>query len=113
MNYVINGNIPSKKNSRITIKTGRSFPSKAYTKWHKEASKQIKTQDIPKEPLKHISEIIIIIYFPTLRKADITNKVESVMDLMVDTEILEDDNFFVVPKLIISGEYRKGLVEHK
>ena len=30
------------------------------------------------------------------RKADLTNKAESIMDLLVDTKIIEDDNWFII-----------------
>ena len=41
-NFTITGRTPSKKNSRVTNrKTGRSFPSRDYVKWHKNAEKQL------------------------------------------------------------------------
>jgi Holliday junction resolvase RusA-like endonuclease len=106
MNIILTGRIPSKKNSRISNKkTGRSFPSKDYTIWHKDALKQLPTLPAPFPAIKSIS---IKIYFPTLRKSDITNKVESVNDLLVDGGILSDDNYFVLPALHLFGEYRKN-----
>lgn len=37
--------------------------------------------------------------FLTRHKADLTNKAESVMDLLVDSGVIEDDNHFVVERL--------------
>lgn len=48
--------------------------------------------------------VIIDFYFPDARKTDLTNKSESIMDLLVDSMILEDDNHVVVPKLILRSK---------
>ena len=98
------GKIPSKKNSRITNrKTGRSFPSKAYAEWHVAASMQLRDK-VPDVPLSEVESITLTFFHPDRRKYDLTNKAESVMDLMVDLGIIHDDNYGVVPKLVlISG----------
>jgi hypothetical protein len=36
------------------------------------------------------------------RSADLTNKAEGVMDFLVEKGYLEDDNYFVVPKVVLS-----------
>lgn len=41
-------------------------------------------------------EIKMTIYFPDRRRSDLTNKAESVMDLLVDFWILKDDSHDVV-----------------
>lgn len=65
--------------------------------------------DVPKLKLPHVESISATIFFPTLRKADITNKLESIMDLMVDYGLLEDDNFRVVPMFKeLKGVHRKN-----
>lgn len=89
---VIKGRIPSKKNSRITTRSGRSFPSKKYTEWHKGASKQL----IGTKPFPIVKKIRIVFHMPDNRNADLTNKAESVMDLLVDNGIIIDDNWKVV-----------------
>lgn len=38
-------------------------------------------------------------WFPDRRKADLTNKAESIMDLLVDAGIIEDDNVNVCPRV--------------
>ena len=86
MILTILGRIPSKKNSRINTRSGRSFPSSKYTAWHKDASLQIlKTK---KQTQKGF---VLTFYMPDNRRCDLTNKAESVMDLLVDNDILQDD----------------------
>lgn len=47
-------------------------------------------------PFDKVRIVEITFYPSTLRKSDLTNKAESVMDLLVDVGIIEDDNWFVV-----------------
>lgn len=86
MILTIRGRIPSKKNSRINTRSGRSFPSSKYTLWHKDASSQI--QNASKQTKKGF---VLTFYMPDDRRCDLTNKAESVMDLLVDNEVIEDD----------------------
>lgn len=91
----LKGRIPSKKNSKMMVRRGdRTFliPSPQYTAWHQEQSYRIKK--IPK-PIEHCG-IEIDFYAPDNRKTDLSNKAESIMDLLVDNKILLDDNWFVV-----------------
>jgi Holliday junction resolvase RusA-like endonuclease len=103
----ITGLVPSKKNSRITVRaTGRSFPSKKYSEWHRDASLQLMkcTAKFDK-----VSSIKIVFHYGTKRAFDLTNKAESIMDLLVDNEIIADDNFTVVPEINLAiGEYSKN-----
>lgn len=91
--------IPSKKNSRITTKSWRSFPSKQYGQWEKK--KILELQNIPDDPISTCDFIHLLFTFPDKRKADLTNKAESVMDMLVKAWVLEDDNYSVVPRLIL------------
>ena len=100
--FTIKGRIPSKKNSRIIVCRGKyplSLPSKKYTEWHKDAGEQLIKQVI--DPIHIVEEckITLTLFAPDKRKADLTNKAESVMDLLVDYGIIEDDNWFVVGSL--------------
>jgi Holliday junction resolvase RusA-like endonuclease len=66
--------------------------------WHILASEQL--QDIvPEKPITSTKLITLSFTFNSKHKRDLTNFAESVMDLMVDLEILEDDNLFVCPKV--------------
>lgn len=95
----IKGRTPSKKNSRNIVCRGRfpmNLPSDRYVAWHKEALAQL----VGIEPIKS-EHLRITIYPPDARKADLTNKAESVMDTLVDAGILEDDNWFVVNEITL------------
>lgn len=100
MIITIYGRIPSKKNSTWTaIIRGRliRLPSQKYKEWHKDASLQLRGTRTFKD--KHIRGLRITFYAPDRRATDLTNKAESIMDLLVDNGVLEDDNWFVVPNI--------------
>ena len=89
MKFTLYGRIPSKKNSRINTRSGRSFPSKKYTEWHNEQASAI--EQLKLKSMKSPIGILIAFYMPDNRRCDLTNKAESIMDLLVDCDILEDD----------------------
>jgi len=95
------GLTPSKKNSiGLMFRGGKmfKFPNSRYQSWHKDAIKTIKT---PTKRLDKVELVHLTIYGDTRRKFDLSNKAESIMDLLVDAGILLDDNYEVVPKLIL------------
>lgn len=100
---VVSGRIPSKKNSvNIFVRNGivMKTPSSQYRKWHEIASWELKAKrDIPRGVER--AEIEIAFYLPDARKTDLTNKAESIMDLLVDNGVLKDDNCSIVPKLTL------------
>lgn len=96
---LITGRCPSKKNSRINTRSGRSFPSAKYTAWHKDASLQLLGQ----KPIQ--SDFLVLkFWFPDNRRTDLSNKAESVMDLLVDNGLLEDDCWQVINSLTLQSE---------
>lgn len=98
---VLHGRTPSKKNSRrVLLVRGRILyaPSKDYEQWRHDNLLMLKIQKI--QPISDIDHVHIKIYPPTRRAADATNKAESVMDILVDAGIIEDDNWYIVPKVI-------------
>lgn len=100
--FYLSGRIPSKKNSKYMIYAkGRPMfiPSPAYKSWHEEQSWQIKRR-VPKEPYEDVT-ITLEFYAPDKRATDLSNKAESIMDLLVDSKVIKDDNWFVVPQLIL------------
>jgi len=97
MKIILRGTIPPKKNSRvINFKTKRSFPSKRYQDWHKSATVSVYLQSKvqPKHPITAVS---VEFYMPDNRRRDMTNVAESIMDLLVDCKIIEDDCWQVIP----------------
>ena len=88
-----------KKNSRVNTRSGRSFPSARYTKWHRAAQTVIQNQwGRYYSPLPR-AFVVAIFYAPDKRKRDLTNLYQSVEDLFNDMGIWEDDNYFVQPVL--------------
>lgn len=82
---------------------GRSFPSKAHSAWHRSSS--IALRDAPDFGRCTVS---IKIIFPDKRRADVTNKAESVLDLLVDRGIIPDDSWQIIGAPNLSYDYRKG-----
>lgn len=99
---VVHGTIPSKKNSRMLfVRNGRiiNLPQKRYEEWHKTALQSLKK--IAPRLSDSIEEVHLTIYSENKRKFDLTNKAESIMDLLVDAGIILDDNYEVIPKITI------------
>jgi hypothetical protein len=101
LKLVVRGRIPSKKNSRnIFVRGGRicNIPSTKYAAWHKAALEQL--IDYSGSPITKCT-IELSFYAPDKRGTDLTNKAESIMDLLVDREIIEDDNWWIVDRVCL------------
>lgn len=99
MKFTLLGRIPSKKNSRQIVCYGRkpvSLPSADYKAWHEEASLQL-----PKPDKKEYHNIHCTFYATDNRKFDLSNKFESVADLLVDNKIIPDDNWSVLENIVL------------
>lgn len=103
---VLNGSVPSKKNSRINRGDGVSFPSKRYVEWEAEAIKQVRLQT--RERFFEPVGIEVIIYFGTKARADLDNRLTSLLDMLVECLVLRDDKWQDVPRMVVQAEYRKG-----
>ena len=108
------GNIPSKKNSKqifFNKKTGKRFitSSDNFKSWHDVALKSIIEQKTP-HFLKENLKVDITLNYGSKRKFDLSNKAESILDLLVDAGIIIDDNFTIVKQLNLKiGEYKKDI----
>lgn len=89
------GSVPSKKNSRINTRSGRSFPSSKYTAWHKEALLQLQNT----APIVSGTPLIFTYYADSKRSGDLSNKWQSIEDTFTDCGIIEDDNWFILPDI--------------
>lgn len=103
---VLEGRIPSKKNSRVSTRSGRNFPSKDFYDWQADAIQQVRMQT--KERFYTPVRIDFTLYFGTLGKADSDNKRTSILDMLVEAFVLKDDNWLDVPKDSTECYYRKG-----
>lgn len=98
------GSVPSKKNSRINTSSGRSFPSKDFTKWQENAIKELRIARAPRffKPVR----IELIIFFGTLAKADLDNRLTSILDMLVEALIIPDDKWLNVPSIELEAQHR-------
>lgn len=102
----LTGNIPSKKNSRINLKSGVSIPSAKFTAWQNDAIWQIKQQK-RKRFVKPV-RLEVTVYFGTNARADLDNRITSILDMLVEAMVLQDDKWQYVPEIHAKAKYRKG-----
>lgn len=110
--FSIVGTIPSKKNNKRICRnrnTGQHFiaSSKEHEQWHKDhlwaLQQHIKRKNIP-WPLS----ITYTFAIPNKRKFDLSNKIETINDLLVDAMIITDDNWDVIREMYIVAVLDKG-----
>ena len=98
MTLTLLGNVPAKKNSkRLISRGGRRFfvPSQLHEDWHTE---QLWKLTSVKERFQR-AKVSVVFYFPDRRRKDLSNALESVLDLLVDAEILADDSWEHLPEV--------------
>ena len=110
ISIVIPGEVPSKKNSRINTRSGRSFPSRAYQRWHDMAMFHAITQAKGKKA-PDPCEITVTLIHGDMRRRDCDNGLSSVLDMLVDSGILSDDDWKHVRNLKVLAFHRKGKPE--
>ena len=99
---------PSKKNSRVVDRrTGRTFPNKRYTEWHKAASLYVRQQHAHPLDGGPFALYLEFTHGDKIRR-DSDNGVSSILDLLVDCGVLQDDNWMVVSKIVTTNLYDKG-----
>ena len=103
---ILEGSVPSKKNSRVRTRSGSSIPSKAFYQWQNDALKQLRLQRL--ERFYNPVSIEVIIYFGTNVRADLDNRLTSILDMLVEGFIIRDDKWQDVPRIAAQAEYRKG-----
>lgn len=97
----LKGSIPSKKNSKQIINVrGRPLiiSSKNYLEWER---KQIKEIEWNRPPLDSVKEIRCNIIAKDRRLFDLSNKFESIADMLVKRGVLKDDNYSIIPRVIL------------
>ena len=111
MTILLQGETPPKKNSRINTRSGRSFPNPRYVEWHNKVLSELHLLLLQKKIQKFEGvrvRVEITFWHGDLIKRDSDNQLSSILDTLVDAEILEDDNWKIVPRKIINDEYEKG-----
>ena len=99
---------PSKKNSRVVDRrTGRTFPNKRFTEWHKAATIYVRQQSAHPLDGGPFALYLEFTHGDKIRR-DSDNGVSSILDLLVDCGVLQDDNWMVVSKIVTTNLYDKG-----
>lgn len=86
----IEGDVPSKKNSRqCFVRNGHmmNIPSKRYSEWHSGALAQLRGVKQLNPPYR----IYMKFWMKTNRRADLDNKMASILDALQDAMIIQDD----------------------
>lgn len=104
----IPGLVPSKKNRHKVLlnkRTGKRFvrSDEEYQAWENEQLFRLKAnKDVRrlKKPVEKCSVNLVFLGWDN-RRWDLTNKAESIMDLLVSAEVIADDNWKVVNPLIL------------
>ena len=92
LTIVFEGHIPSKKNSKVVTRSGHIVPSKAYREWH---TREL----ITLIGVGGVSAPFAIDYKFWIGGTkipadfDLSNALESINDLLVDAEVIEDDRW--------------------
>jgi Holliday junction resolvase RusA-like endonuclease len=102
----LEGSVPSKKNSRINRGDGVSFPSKKFIQWQNDAMRQVRIQT--RHRFFNPVSVEVIIYFGTNIRADLDNRLTSILDMLVECLVLRDDKWQDVPLIKVQAEYRKS-----
>lgn len=113
MDFVIYGETPSKKNSKILTRNRHiPIPNEAHKKWHTDAMIQLNAQLGRMNPKPNLIETPISIKITFIhgdqRRRDSDNQVSSIMDLLQDAKILADDKWQIVREICINNLYEKN-----
>lgn len=112
--FIITGETPAKKNSRIVLKGGRNIPSGRYRKWHTaariEISSQLQLLKKEKEamPIEREIRIKMTFWHGDNRRRDSDNGASSILDLLTDCKVIKDDKWQIVRLLEIRNFYEKS-----
>lgn len=81
-----------------------SFPSKKFVQWQDTAMRQVRIQT--RERFYKPVSIEVIIYFATLARADLDNRLTSILDMLVECVMLRDDKWQDIPLMKVQAEHR-------
>ena len=112
MVLIIEGETPSKKNSKIRTRSGYMIPSAQHQKWHQDAMLQLHGQISrmrkQPEPIDTPVQITLQFFHGDNVRRDSDNQASSIMDLLQDAGLLADDRWQIVRILNIYNHYDKG-----
>ncbi len=97
--YRLEGETPSKKNSRQVFRGGRNIPSKRYLEWFKRSEIALFRQGILVPAISCPIEVKMVFHHADERTRDTDNQVSSVLDLLKGIKIIKDDCWKIVRKI--------------
>ncbi|MBQ5537929.1 MAG: RusA family crossover junction endodeoxyribonuclease [Treponema sp.] len=107
MTFTIQGEAPSKKNSRVNTRSGRSFPSKKFMEWHDAELLALSFCKEKYPPIDSPSKISVEFVHGDKRRRDSDNQLSSILDLLVDARILKDDGWEIVREISVKNSFEK------
>lgn len=112
-NLWIDGETPSKKNAnKFSRSTGIVYKTKAFRDWHARAMAQIKKELTAMSFNKaltagQVEKVGLTFYHADRSRRDSDNQATSILDLLVDCKVIEDDCWSIIPIIIIKNEMKK------
>lgn len=103
--YKLTGKTPSKKNSRIGLRSGKNIPSERYQKWKKAKHIELLHQGILCPPLDKPLTIEFFFHHSDNRTRDTDNQISSILDLLKDAKVIKDDNWQIVKRISAEALY--------
>lgn len=100
------GRVPAKKNSRVRTRSGAYIPNKDFATWQKDALWRVRSQTRARFLVPVAVDVVII--FGTKGRADLDNRLTSILDMLVEGLVLRDDKWQDVPQMSVQAAYKKG-----
>lgn len=94
--FILNGNVPTKKNHSRIVHFGNRLaiiPSKAYRQYEKDAGWQLKGREYN---INQPCNVKCVFYMGRRIKVDLPNLLNSILDVLVKFNVLSDDNRNIV-----------------
>lgn len=104
--YLLNGETPSKKNNRFTLKSGKTIVSERYRVWHEVALLELAKQGRPKEPIYIPCKVSFCFVHNDKVRRDSDNAISSILDTLQDARILKDDNWQIVREIEVRNVFK-------
>lgn len=108
LTLTLTGETPAKKNSKIWTRSGKLIPSAKYKAWHDVAVILIRTQAGRIYTIDEELKITMTFYHGDQRKRDSDNQASSILDTLMDAEVIADDKWQIVRELSIKNFYDKA-----
>lgn len=105
MKFQLTGKVVPKARPRFNGKT--SYLPSNYRQWKQDAKTQLTSQSIPDEPLEEVS-VSIALHGKHSRRGDLDNISGSILDALVASQILRDDNLKCVNGLSVELHYSQN-----